>query len=155
MRISSWNHSISRIGNNSLPRLLQWSTWNWNPNNRFRGEGQDLAIRNYNGGITLTNKTGSENVSIDLNSGQVILTNTVTSGVVVVVRGVGKLIDESGDIIHTGTWNGVTIYNETISPHATADAVWDRQTSDNQASGSFGELVSKKLLTLAKYLGLK
>lgn len=77
------------------------------------GSGQALAMRGYNGGIKLANKTGTDDVSIDLNSGQVILAPTVTNGLVA-VRGVGKLIDESGTQIPTGTWNGVTIINETI-----------------------------------------
>lgn len=77
------------------------------------GSGQGLALRNYNGGVTITNKTGVDAITVDLNSGQVILTSTVTNGVIV-VRGVGKLIDEAGDRIPTGTWNGATIVNETI-----------------------------------------
>lgn len=76
------------------------------------GSGQSLAFRNYNGGIKLINKTGVESVSLDLNSGQAILDNTVTNGVIV-CRGVGKLIDINGDHIPSGTWNGVTIVNET------------------------------------------
>ncbi len=35
-----------------------------------------------------------------------------------------------------------------------AEAVWDRQMSDHTLAGSFGVFV-KKLLTVAKFLGLK
>ena len=58
------------------------------------GSGQELSLRNYNGGIELTNKTGSDNVSLDINSGHVILDSTVTNGTIV-VRGVGHLTDNS------------------------------------------------------------
>lgn len=58
------------------------------------GDGPSLAMRNYNGGVKLTNKSGNAAVSIDLNSGQVILDSTVTAGDVV-IRGVGKLTDTS------------------------------------------------------------
>lgn len=58
------------------------------------GSGQSLALRNYNGGIKLINKTGADPVSIDLNSGHVILDSTVTAGEIV-IRGVGKLTDNS------------------------------------------------------------
>jgi len=58
------------------------------------GSGQALALRNYNGGITLTNKSGADAVTIDLNSGQVVLTPSVTNGTLV-VRGVGSLTDNS------------------------------------------------------------
>jgi len=78
------------------------------------GSGQDLSLRNYNGGIKIKNKSGSDNVSIDLNSGQVILDNDVTAGVIV-VRGIGKLVDISGNNIHTGIWNGATIINELVN----------------------------------------
>lgn len=77
------------------------------------GSGQPIVMRNFNGGVTITNKSGSDAISIDMNSGQAILTSTVTAGVIV-VRGIGKLVDESGDRINTGAWNGATIINETI-----------------------------------------
>jgi len=92
------------------------------------GSGQALALRNYNGGITLRNKTGADKVSIDLNSGQAILEDTVSAGQIV-CRGVGKLIDINGDDIVTGTWNGVEIVNETITPKTVADAVWEKNLS--------------------------
>jgi hypothetical protein len=41
------------------------------------------------------------------------------------------------------------------SPSAIASAVWSAQTSANQTAGSFGEKVGKKLLTFAKWIGLK
>ena len=78
------------------------------------GSGQALAMRNYNGGITLRNKSGIDAVSIDLNSGQIILEDTVTAGEIV-CRGVGVLRDSLGNSIQSGTWNGVTIINELIS----------------------------------------
>lgn len=118
------------------------------------GAGQSLAIRNYNGGISLKNKTGSEPISIDLNSGQVILQNTITNGTII-VRGIGKLIDSSGNYILTGVWNGATIINELVSSVGIAETVWDAQMSDHTISGSFGIQIGRKLLTVAKYLGLK
>lgn len=78
------------------------------------GAGRAAAFRNFNGGFCLTNKTGPESISIDLNSGQVRLTTTVTNGLIV-ARGVGKLVDDAtGQRIQTGTWNGVNILNELI-----------------------------------------
>jgi len=69
------------------------------------GSGQALALRNYNGGVKLQNKTGTDSVSIDLNSGHVILDSTVTNGEII-VRGVGKLTDNS---------NGATVRAELVS----------------------------------------
>lgn len=58
------------------------------------GDGPALALRGYSGGIRLQNKSGTDPVSIDLDSGKVILDNTVTAGEIV-VRGVGTLTDNS------------------------------------------------------------
>jgi hypothetical protein len=76
------------------------------------GSGQSLGVRNYVGDITISNKTGAETVNINLGSGCVTLASTVTNGTVH-VEGDGKLVDESGDSIESGTWNGVTIENNT------------------------------------------
>lgn len=80
------------------------------------GSGQGLGVRNYNGGIELRNKTGSDKVSIDLNSGQVVLDSTVTAGEIV-VRGIGKLTDNSV---------GATVNDDNLlAPSVIADAVWN------------------------------
>lgn len=57
------------------------------------GSGQGLQVRDYYGGIQLTNKTGTEKVSIDMSSGQVKLTNSVTNGEIV-CRGVGSITED-------------------------------------------------------------
>ncbi len=59
----------------------------------FGGTGQALAIRNYNGGLSLQNKTGTDACSIDLASGQIIIQDSVNAGVLV-LRGVGKWTNE-------------------------------------------------------------
>lgn len=76
------------------------------------GENTPLAIRDYNGGIKLTNKTGNADVSIDLGSGQVIIDSTCTNGTIV-VRGDGKVVDENGVHMLSGTYNGnLVLLNE-------------------------------------------
>ncbi len=92
------------------------------------GSGQALGMRNYNGGIEIKNKTGNEKISIDLNSGQIILDSTVTNGEVI-VRGIGKLIDNS-----TGLANVVS--DDFVNPSAIADAVWDENLSNHSIPGS-------------------
>jgi hypothetical protein len=69
------------------------------------GSGQALALRNYNGGIELRNKTGAESVSVDLNSGQIILDSTVTNGTIV-LRGTGIVTDNSV---------GATVVNQVVT----------------------------------------
>lgn len=80
------------------------------------GSGQPLALRNYNGGIRLINKTGPESASLDINSGQVILESSVTAGEIV-IRGIGKLTDNS---------NGANVDAENfINDQMIANSVWD------------------------------
>ena len=91
-----------------------------------------LALRDYNGGMTLQNYSGSGGHSIDLASGQIVLENTITIGTFV-VRGIGKLVDASGNNIYTGTWNsGVTIINELVQGAVLNESlVWSRNSSKN------------------------
>ncbi len=59
------------------------------------GSGQSLGLRNYNGGIKLINRTGTDGISLDINSGQVIIDSTCTAGDIH-TRGVFKFTDNSG-----------------------------------------------------------
>ncbi len=64
------------------------------PEVNMGGSGQALALRDYHGGVEITNKTGTDSVSIDLSSGQIILADTVTAGTFR-ISGVGILHDNS------------------------------------------------------------
>ncbi|MES2966648.1 MAG: hypothetical protein V4668_02585 [Patescibacteria group bacterium] len=138
------------------------------------GSSQSLSMRNYNGGITLINKTGTDAVSIDLNSGQVALDSTVTNGTIV-IRGIGKLTNNStgtaiilaDDLLNraniaVSTWDELTASHITagttgkaLTDAGAAGNPWDSPVAGSTAEGTFGELVGKKLLTVAKFLGLK
>ena len=87
------------------------------------GSGQGLAIRDFNGGIKIINKTGVDAISIDLSSGQVILSNTTVTNGTITIRGIGKLVDESGNRIRSGNFNGATIINELIDS-ASLQELW-------------------------------
>jgi hypothetical protein len=54
------------------------------------GSGSAVVIRDYNGEITLTNKTGSDDVSIDINSGDVTLDGYFGGSGSVTIRGIGR-----------------------------------------------------------------
>lgn len=58
------------------------------------GKNLEVGFRGYNGGITMRNNTAANNISIDLNSGQIILEATCTGGAII-CRGTGKLTDNS------------------------------------------------------------
>lgn len=122
-------------------------------------EDTPLTMRNYSGGVKLVQKTGTADVSIDLHSGQVIIDSTCVAGTII-VRGDGKVVDGLGNEMLSGVYNGaLTVVNETtsghLSPTAVSKAVWDAQLTDYNTTGSFGNFVQKKILTVAKFLGLK
>lgn len=94
------------------------------------GSGQ-ISLRDYNGGIRVENCTSNVSHSLDMNSGQVVLDSASVTAGTFVVRGVGKLIDENGTPIESGTWNGgVTIVNELLTK-AELDpaAIWGEDLS--------------------------
>lgn len=118
-----------------------------------------LAFRNYSGGIKLIQKTGTGAVSMDFSSGQLIIDSTCVAGTIV-VRGDAKVVDENGVYLYSGVINGgLTLYNETTvtteDKQGIASAVWEAATADHTTAGSFGYYVGKKLLSVAKFIGLK
>ena len=110
------------------------------------GSGQDLILRNYNGAIGIKNLTGNNKVSIDLNSGVVVLDSTITAGEIV-VRGVGQVIDNT-----TGTTSVDTNY--LINPGVITTMVWDTPTSGHTTPGTIGGDYYNMLQTFPRLLGL-
>ena len=106
------------------------------------GSGRGLAVGDWNGGLEIINKTGPEEVAINMSAGRVILHDTVTNGNIF-VRGIGTLEDNS-----TGSAEVESII---VSPESISDAVWEEQISDHTTvSGSTAELMDKikKLVNL-------
>jgi hypothetical protein len=97
------------------------------PEINLNGSGKTLALRNYNGKIRLSNKSGSEEVGVDLNSGVVYLDSDVTAGTIN-IRGVGTVVDNSvGATVNT---------DELINPEVVADQVWDENLITHVTPGS-------------------
>jgi hypothetical protein len=98
------------------------------------GSGQALAIRGYNGGITLKNKTGTDSASIDMASGSVTIENTVVAGTVV-LRGIATWANREGYV------GGANIINELIDGNliqALDSTVYDAQVRVNTLIGVSG-----------------
>lgn len=104
---------------------------NGTPTLSMGGSGQTMILRNYAGGIKIIDKSGTDEVSIDMNSGRVFLEASITDGEII-VRGVGKLIDNT-----TGT---ATVTNELV---------------DGEKFQELYTYITTKLLTVAKFIGLK
>lgn len=58
------------------------------------GDGRDLGVWGYYGGLGISNKTGSDKFSINMDSGRLVLYSTVTAGEIL-VKGVGLVEDNS------------------------------------------------------------
>ncbi len=137
--------------------------------------GQDLAMPNYSGLVTIQNLTSAtEEIGIGLNAGMVILESSITSGTII-VSGIGMVSDNTigTTIVDTSTLISTTtiadaVWEEILAEHLDAGSTgkalsdagssgnpWSTPISGNTTAGTFGELVGKKLLTLAKWLGLK
>ncbi len=108
-----WNTVINpgtiTLGNNAVGHFLDCYSGlpgTGTPIIDMGGSGQALAMRNYNGGIKLINKTGADPVSIDMNSGQIKLASDVTDGDIV-LRGVGTLTEDFSD--------GANVINQLIN----------------------------------------
>ena len=94
------------------------------------GAGQALVIGGWFGGLKIINKTGAEEVSINMNAGRVIIDSTVTAGAFL-LRGVGNIVDN-----HTGT----ATVDDTglISKQLVSEATWDEPLIDHMIAGSTG-----------------
>lgn len=62
------------------------------------GAGRHVGVRQYSGGIQINNSVAGNNISVDLVSGTVVVDSSCTGGTMV-VRGVGKLIDNSSGAV--------------------------------------------------------
>jgi hypothetical protein len=94
------------------------------------GSGSALNVLNYRGGLALTNKSGAEEISIDL-IGHVMLDATVTGGSAI-VHGIGH-IELGGATIAIDS-------GDLVNPALVSDAVWDEPSADHEAAGSMGLL---------------
>jgi hypothetical protein len=92
------------------------------------GSGQDLGVRDFNGKIRIKNLTGANTATLDMNSGEIILDSTCTTGTII-CRGIAKLTDNS---------NGSIVINELLS----VTTIWAALRSENIVIGSMGEAMA-------------
>ena len=143
------NHTITLGGSVTTTFLNCWSgasILNSQPIINMGGYGRNLIMREWSGGLKITNLTGNNNAVIDMVSGHVIVDSTVSAGTVR-VRGVGTKENNS-----TGT---AVVIDDTLSQSCIADSVLDELILDHQQTGSLGEHIKKKVLTTTKFIGLK
>jgi len=118
----------------------------------INGASGNILVRDYTGGIKLTNMTSGNRVSTDFMSGQIIFDESCTDAEVT-VRGLCKIINNASDNPNFILTDEVTITAAEVQE--IAGAVWDKTTIDHVLTGTFGQKVGKKLLTTSKFIGLK
>ena len=108
----------------------------------------DVYGRDYSGGVEFQSKTGAGAVSWDFDSGQAIVNNNCTTGTIT-LRGTAFWTNKS-------TYAGSTVVNDKLdNTENTVDAVWNALIADYSVTGSFGEFIVRRLLTVAKFFALR
>jgi len=106
------------LGGNKDAYFVNCSMSDWDnvPVIDMGNAGQDLIMIQFTGKVVLQNMHGANKIGIGLVGGVLSVdSNSVTSGLIH-VSGTGRLVDEGGHHIASGTWNGgVTVINELIS----------------------------------------
>jgi hypothetical protein len=101
----------------------------------YNDSSSELVLRNYNGSLILRNKTQPDLATIDLNSGEITLENTITTGVIV-IRGTGSVIDDSiGATIDT---------TKLVNPENIANTTWNKPKTDFTIPGTLGKDLATK-----------
>lgn len=95
------------------------------------GSGQALSLQNFNGDVTLTNKTGADIIEIGMSSGSITIDNTVTAGTIT-LQGVGKWINRDS---YTG---GATIIDELLTIEDSQFSSFNGEVTIDAANGFSG-----------------
>jgi hypothetical protein len=103
-----------------------------------------VNFRGYNGGLQINGFGDTNNMSLDISTGAVIIDSTCTGGTIV-VRGVATLEDNSGSgctVISDGLLDpsDITVSGASCDAVTISDAVWDSLTSGKNP-GSMGQLL--------------
>lgn len=127
-----------------------------------------FVIYNFSGRVKFMNGTHADStVRIHMTGGTVTLDSTCTASTYVITGWCSVINSSTATVDTTGMIRNM-VWNEPIADHLTAGTTgkalsdaggagnpWSSPVVGNTEAGTFGELVGKKLLTIAKFLGLK
>lgn len=88
-----------------------------------------LVVKDYFGGLQITNLTAGNSLNIDMSSGEVHITSSCTSGTIL-LRGVFDILDESGPgctVVIKG--KVITSSDEVVITDSSADKIWNKVLS--------------------------
>lgn len=115
------------------------------------GSGRDLGVWGYHGGLKLINKTGEDKVSVNMDSGRLILDSSIENGQIL-VKGTG-LCRPGIEDNHSGT--AVVDTDGLVNPAAVADAVVDEDLSGHSPPQSLAAYVKRTAGLLGEYRRIK
>jgi hypothetical protein len=109
--------------------------------------GAKFSLRGYSGGLTLFNcNHGDDEVTLEFAQGKCTLASSCTAGVIS-VRGIAQFTDQSaGSVVDT---------TALLSREIVENDVWDASIADHTTAGTFGDFITRRILTVAKFFGLK
>lgn len=126
--------TITQSGALHLDRCFDGIAGFGTPTVNCGGSGNSLMVAGYHGGLAIQNKTGSEEISINVDSARVVLEATVTDGDII-VRGVGQLVDNSA---------GATVDSSgLVNPSEVSQAVLDEPVTAHLVAGSAGAYLNE------------
>ena len=97
------------------------------------GAGNGLVMHNYNGDVSIKNKTGTESSVINLNAGAIEIQASCIAGTIE-CQGTGPIEDYSGD--------GCIVYSNDMSNSDNfSKAVWDESLATHDTIGSAGDVL--------------
>ena len=110
------------------------------------GGGRDLISVGWTGRIKFINMSTANLITCEGTTGKLEFDSTITNGTLT-AQGQGLIVDNS---------TGTTLTNPGFMNRAMiADSVWDEDLATHTTADTFGEMVGARLLTFAKWLGLK
>lgn len=119
----------------------------------MNGSGISLNIKRYSGELLIKNHSGSEDIMLDLFSAVVTLDSTIINGDVV-VRGLGEVVDNNGDPIVSGNYNGANIICKAINQDSIEKLIMYADMTQNFDPNTFGDTIND-ILKKAKLAATK
>lgn len=112
------------------------------PTISFGNSAMKMNVRDHSGGFKITDVSQTNRITVSMIGGVCTLDSADFTDGLIKIAGIGRLIDENGDTIPTGTWNSnVTVINGLLESDYIGTSVWDKLIVDNTVVGSVGEAI--------------
>lgn len=104
--------------------------------------GNDLAMPNYSGLLTIQNLNSATNFAgVGLLGGTITVDLTTVLQGTIQCAGVGYLQDHLGNRLDTGTYGNVSVINQTVTEDSMVHRIWNETNGSAYPATSFGRLL--------------